>query len=83
MSEKKYVPGGVLLSLFLFAAGLRLVVFILESMLVPVWAVRALTVVLMLVGLGYLIRHYLRPHRAARTPATVPGPAGGEAIRES
>jgi hypothetical protein len=60
MSSERYVPGAVLVGLVLYAASLRALVFIMEALLLPSWLVRAVTVLVMLGGLGFLIFYYLR-----------------------
>jgi membrane protein YqaA with SNARE-associated domain len=55
----KQITGRELLALFLFAAGLRFVTFILESLLVPDVVIRLFTVVALACGLVYLITYML------------------------
>jgi uncharacterized membrane-anchored protein len=60
MTDHRWVPRRVLLALLLFAVGLRVFMFVLESLLVPDAAIRMLTLLLILIGLVVLARYYLR-----------------------
>jgi uncharacterized membrane protein YidH (DUF202 family) len=60
MTDHRWVPRRVFLALLLFAVGLRVFMFVLESLLVPDAAIRMLTLLLILIGLVVLARYYLR-----------------------
>jgi uncharacterized membrane protein YidH (DUF202 family) len=62
MSDKpgRYVSGRAFLALLAFAVGLRALTYVLESMLVPDWAVRQITIVILVAGVAYLVAYTLR-----------------------